>query len=80
MPRINTSVIMHKLNLDPKAHPVKQKRHVFNPKRYAAISEEVEKMKSFGAIQEVHYPEWIANVVMVKKKMGSGGCVLTSLT
>ena len=24
-------------------------------------------MKSFGAILEVHYPEWIANVVMVKK-------------
>ncbi len=67
---IDTSIVMHKLNVDPKAHLVKQKRRAFNPERYAAISDEVEKMKSSGAIREVHYPEWIANVVMVKKVNG----------
>ena len=44
MSRINTSVIKHKLNVDPNAHSVKQKRHAFSPERYAEISEEVEKM------------------------------------
>ena len=28
---IDTLVIIHKLNMDPKAHPVKQKRRAFNP-------------------------------------------------
>ena len=56
--------------MDPKAHLVKQKRRAFNPKRYAAINEEVEKMKSSVAIHEVYYSERIANVVMVKKANG----------
>ena len=29
--------------------------------------EEVEKLLTAGFIREVHYPEWLANIVMVKK-------------
>ena len=29
--------------------------------------EEVEKLLTIGFIREVYYPEWLANVVMVKK-------------
>ena len=32
--------------------------------------EEVEKLLTAGIIQEVYYPEWLANVVMVKKSNG----------
>ena len=32
--------------------------------------EEVEKLLTIGFIQEVYYPEWLANVVMVKKSTG----------
>ena len=32
--------------------------------------EEVEKLLATGFIQEVYYPEWLANVVMVKKSNG----------
>ena len=33
------------------------------------------KLKQVRAIKEVFYPEWLANTVVVKKKMESGGYV-----
>ena len=67
MPKIDPSIIVHKLNVDPMHKPVIQKHRRFNPKRYTTISEEVEKLLVAKFIREVHYPEWLANVVMVKK-------------
>jgi len=32
--------------------------------------EEVDKLLAIGFIREVYYPEWLANVVMVKKSNG----------
>jgi hypothetical protein len=69
MPRINPSVILHRLNVDPNYWPVKQKKS-FAPERNQAIHEEVEKLQQAGFIQEVDYPEWLANVVLVKKSSG----------
>uniref|UniRef100_A0A2N9F5L1 RNase H type-1 domain-containing protein n=1 Tax=Fagus sylvatica TaxID=28930 RepID=A0A2N9F5L1_FAGSY len=67
MPDINPSIISHKLNVDPSLCPVKQKRRVFAPDRNNAIMEEVDKLLAAGFIQEVFYPDWLSNVVMVKK-------------
>uniref|UniRef100_A0A2N9GA19 Uncharacterized protein n=1 Tax=Fagus sylvatica TaxID=28930 RepID=A0A2N9GA19_FAGSY len=36
----------------------------------SAISDEVEKVLATGFIREVYYPNWLANVVMVKKSNG----------
>ena len=47
--------------------PVQQKRQVFAPKQNEAITDEVNKLLSAGFIWEVYYPEWLANVVLVKK-------------
>ena len=49
---------------------VKQKRRSFSPKRQKAINEEVGKLLQAKAIGEVEYPEWLANVVLVKKANG----------
>jgi hypothetical protein len=35
-----------------------------------AVAEEVEKLLKAGFIREVDYPEWLANVVLVKKSNG----------
>uniref|UniRef100_A0A2N9ERL6 Reverse transcriptase n=1 Tax=Fagus sylvatica TaxID=28930 RepID=A0A2N9ERL6_FAGSY len=70
MPSISTNVITHKLNVNPSTTPVKQKRRVFAPERNAAVVEEVDKLLKAGFIREVYYPEWLANVVMVKKSTG----------
>jgi hypothetical protein len=70
MPGISTEVMVHKLNVNPSMHPVKQKRRVFAPERNADVMEEVDKLLTAGFIREVYYPEWLANVVMVKKFNG----------
>ena len=67
---INPTVITHRLNTNPSFKPVKQKRMSFAPERQKAINEEVGKLLQAGAIREVEYPEWLANVVLVKKANG----------
>uniref|UniRef100_A0A2N9FPT8 Reverse transcriptase domain-containing protein n=1 Tax=Fagus sylvatica TaxID=28930 RepID=A0A2N9FPT8_FAGSY len=64
------NVMIHKLNVNPSMHPIKQKRRVFAPERNAAVMAEVDKLLTAGFIREVYYPEWLANVVMVKKPNG----------
>ena len=63
-------MITHRLNTNPSFKPVKQKRRSFAPERQKAINEEVSKLLQAGAIREVEYPEWLANVVLVKKAKG----------
>ena len=70
MPGINPSVITHRLNVHPSSKPVQQKKRVFAPERDNAIKEEVQKLILAKFIQEVYYPDWLANVVMVKKANG----------
>ena len=67
MPRIDPSVIAHRLNVDPAHKPVVQKLCKFNLECYTTINEEVRKLLRARFIREVHYPEWLANIVMVKK-------------
>ena len=64
---IDPTVITHRLNVNPSFKPIKQKRRSFAPERQKAINEEVGKLLQAGAIREVEYPEWLANVVLVKK-------------
>ena len=56
--------------MDPKIKPVQQKRRVFAPEQNQAVTDEVSKLLSTGFIQEVYYPDWLANVVLVKKTNG----------
>ena len=67
---IDPTVITHRLNVSPSFKPVKQKRRSFAPERQKAINEEVGKLLQARAIREVEYPEWLANVVLVKKANG----------
>ena len=70
MPGINPSVITHRLNVSPSFKPMRQKKRVFAPKRDNAIKDEVQKLIAAKFIREVNYPDWLANVVMVKKANG----------
>ena len=64
---IDPTVITHRLNVGPSFKPIKQKRRSFAPERQKVINEEVSKLLQAGAIREVEYPEFLANVVLVKK-------------
>ena len=70
MPGIDPSVIVHRLNVDPDSPPVRQKKRVFAQERDKAVAEEVRKLLKAGFIREVYYPDWLANVVMVRKNSG----------
>ena len=67
---IDPSVIVHRLNVNLASLPIRQKKRVFAQERDKAIAEEVRKLLEDGFIQEVYYPDWLANVVMVKKANG----------
>lgn len=67
MPGIDPRLSVHQLNINLTSKPVKQKKINFSPKRNWVVVEEVEKLLKAQFIREVHYPEWLANVVMVRK-------------
>ena len=70
MPGISPEVIQHKLNVNLKRKPVQQRWRVFAPERDQAITEEVTKLLTASFIREVYYPDWLANVVLMKKANG----------
>ena len=67
---IDPSIIVHRSNVLPSSLPVRLKMRVFVLERDNAIAEEVQKLLEADFIQEVYYPDWLANVVMVKKANG----------
>ena len=67
MPGIPANIIQHHLNVDPKKKPVQQRRRFFALEWSKAVMDEVNKLHAANFIREVYYPEWLANVVMVKK-------------
>jgi len=64
---INPNHACHRLNIDPKARPIRQKRRPMNADRYTTLKEEVDKLISNGSIRETKYPIWLSNPVLVKK-------------
>ena len=70
IPGIDPSIIVHKLNVNLDSSPIRQKKRVFAQERDKAVAEEVRKLLDAGFIQEVCYPDWLANVVMVRKNNG----------
>ena len=70
MPGIDPSIMVHKLNVSPSFSPIRQKKRVFAQERDKAIAEEVRKLLEVNFIREVYYPDWLANVVIVKKANG----------
>ena len=67
MTGISNDIIQHRLNVNLERKPVQQRRRVFAPKQNKAIMDEVPKLLVANFIQKVYYPDWLANVVIVKK-------------
>ena len=64
---ISPSIICHSLNVSPNARPMRQKKKRFAPNRIIAINEEIDKLLKENFIRKVQYPDWLSNVIMVKK-------------
>ncbi|XP_057790905.1 uncharacterized protein LOC131007998 [Salvia miltiorrhiza] len=65
---IDRGLAEHRLNVDPNVKPVKQRTRHFGAEKDVAIREQVQGLLDAGHIEEVQYPEWISNAVMVAKK------------
>ena len=61
--------------MNPEKKPVQQKMRVFAPERNRAIIDKVDKLLVANFIREVYYPDWLANVIMVKSQMENEECV-----
>jgi len=70
MPGIDPDFLCHRLTMDPKVRPVRQRRRKFNKERRQVVREETKKLLDAGHIREIQYLEWLANVVLVKKANG----------
>ena len=67
---VDPDFICHHLNVNPSITPRKQLPRRSSKDHYEAVKDELTKLKPAGAIKEVFYLEWLANIVVVKKKNG----------
>lgn len=56
---------MHKLNMNSASRPIKQRKRNFALECNQAVVEEVEKLLVADFMKKIHYPDWLANMVMV---------------
>src|SRR5690606_4995270 len=68
MPGIDINIICFELNIDLTFKPVKQKKTKLRFRML--VNNKVEKLIKVASITEVSYPEWLANTVLVKEKIG----------
>ena len=70
VPRIYPSLACHWLIVNPEAVPHKQPPQQSSKDHVEAVRTEANKLKNAGAIKEIFYLEWLANIVVVNKKNG----------
>jgi hypothetical protein len=75
---VSREVMEHELKADLKVKPCKQRLRTMSEDRKKAAQSKVQKLLKTGVIREVQYPEWLANVVMVQKRMEIRGCASIS--
>ena len=71
-------VAEHALKIRPGSKLVKQRLCRFDEEKRRAIGEGITKLLVAEFIKEVYHPEWLANPILVQKRMGNGECVLTT--
>ena len=67
-PRVDPNFICHHLNVNPSITLKRQPPRRPSREHAEAIRNEMTKLKQARAIKEVFYPQWLANMVVMKKK------------
>ncbi|RVW74067.1 Transposon Tf2-11 polyprotein [Vitis vinifera] len=73
MKGIHPSIASHRLNVFLTARPIRQKIRRFHPDRQRIIRNEIDKLLEAGFIREVSYPDWLANVVVIRLWISTSG-------
>jgi len=56
--------------MDERVKLVVQRRRKFNEEKCLVIREETQKLLDVGPVREIQCPEWLTNIVLVKKANG----------
>ena len=64
-------VMCYRLNIDPQAKPMRQKRRVLDVDRYKVLQDEVDHLLKIGFIRESHYHDWLTNPMLFLKSNGN---------
>jgi hypothetical protein len=67
---VSRDIIEHWLQVNPSTKTKKKKLCKMSKEKVKAMKANVQRLLDAGFIREVAYPQWLANVVMVKKKNG----------
>ena len=67
---VDPAFAYHSLNANPLIRPVVQKGRRISPVHQEVVCEEVDRLVKAMAIEEILYPTWLSNMVVVKKKNG----------
>jgi hypothetical protein len=67
---VSRDIVEHRLHVSPTARPKKQKLHKMSEEKVVAAKAEVQRLLDVSFIREVVYTQWLANVIMVRKKNG----------
>jgi hypothetical protein len=65
---VSWEVIEHKLQVNPHAKPKNQKLHKMSEEKIEAAKAYVQRLLDARFIREVRYSQWLANIVIVRKK------------
>jgi hypothetical protein len=68
MPGVPGELIEHKLHLDRKNKPVKQRLRHFAQDKKDVIKGEIARLLDACFIKEVYHPDWVTNPIIVPKK------------
>ena len=74
MPVLDSKMVAHALNIELRAKLVMQPRWIFHPDVEAQIVQEVKKLLATKFIKPIEHPQWLLNIVPVKKKNGKIRC------
>jgi hypothetical protein len=66
---VSWDIIQHSLDINPKMKPRKQRQRKMSEDRILAAKAKVQRLLDANIIREVKYSEWLANVVLVPRRM-----------
>jgi hypothetical protein len=79
MPGVLRELAKHRIDVNEGSKPIKQRLRRFSPDKKATIKKEITKLMVAGFIGEILHPDWLANLILVKKRtQQNGACALTT--
>ena len=67
---VSRDIIEHRMDIDPKIKPKKQRLRKMSDEKVTAVKAEVQRLLDEKVIREVKCPTWLTNTVPIKKKNG----------